>query len=119
MEKRYRALRIIATIFKIVGWVVLILGILTACATSGMVVLSGGSALMRPIGIRGEGALVGSIVAAVVSFALMMATVGLYALLLIAISEGIQVFLDIEANTRMMAARLGQKAEPPESAPPS
>jgi ABC-type multidrug transport system fused ATPase/permease subunit len=116
MERKYRALRTIATIFKILGWVILILGILSACATSAAMLL-GGAAMMgfTETGGGGDaGALWGAIMA-VVTFILMVITVGLYALILIAASEGIQVVLDIEENTREMARRLGERgvAGPP------
>jgi hypothetical protein len=111
METKYRALRTIATIFKVLGWVILILGILGACGSSAAVVF-GGSTMM---GLSGAGrgssdvSLVYSLVVAVVIFIVMIVTVGLYALLLIAASEGIYVFLDIEANTREMARRVVQR----------
>ncbi len=116
MERKYRALRTIATIFKILGWVILILGILSACGTSAAMFL-GGAAMMgftEPGGGGDAGALWGAI-AGVATFVLMVITVGLYALILIAASEGIQVFLDIEENTREMARRLAQRgaAGPP------
>jgi hypothetical protein len=111
METKYRALRTIATIFKVLGWVILILGILGACASSAAMAF-GGSAVW---GMAGPGrggsdvSLVYALVIAVVVFIVMIVTVGLYALLLIAGSEGIYVFLDIEANTREMARRLAQR----------
>ncbi len=113
MERKYRALRTIATIFKVLGWVILILGILSACGTSAVMFL-GGSTMLGFTGSGGggdAGALWG-MVAAVVAFVVMAITVGLYALILIAASEGIQVFLDIEENTREMARRLGQRGVP-------
>jgi hypothetical protein len=122
METKYRALRTIATIFKVLGWVMLILGILGACGSSAGVLLGGPSL----IGIGGSGrggsdaSLVYSLVIAVVIFIVMIVTVGLYALLLIAASEGIYVFLDIEANTRKMAKRLAERgggAMPPPPGP--
>ena len=119
MATRYRALRTIATIFKVLGWVILILGILSACGTSAAMVW-GGSAL---VGIGGPGggdtSLVYGLILAVVAFIVTIVTVGLYALVLIAASEGIQVFLDIEQNTREMARRLGPKVAAPPSPPPS
>jgi hypothetical protein len=110
MQKRYRALRTIATIFKILGWVILIGGILSACGISGAIAVGGASVpLMGTPGQSGgsEMPLI-AIVTAVAMFIGMLLTVGLYALVLIAASEGIYVFLDIEENTREMARRLGQ-----------
>jgi hypothetical protein len=116
METRYRALRTIATIFKILGWLILILGILGACGSSAAMVL-GGSTMMSMGGFEGGGdqGFIVTLIMAVVVFVFMVIFVGLYALLLIAGSEGIYVFLDIEENTREMARRLGQRGTP---APP-
>jgi hypothetical protein len=121
MERKYRALRTIATIFKIVGWIVLVVGILTACGSSGMIVLGGGTSLTSAFGVRGGGdlGLVISLVVALFAFIVTLVTVGLYALLLIAAAEGIHVFLDIEENTRQMARRLAQGGAPGGQAPPS
>jgi len=110
METKYRALRTIATIFKVLGWVILILGILSACGTSAVLFL-GGSTMMGLTGSGGGGNAgpLWGVVAAIVTFIVMIITVGLYALILIAASESIQVFLDIEENTREMARRLAQR----------
>jgi hypothetical protein len=116
METKYRALRTIATIFKVLGWVILILGILSACGTSAAMFLGG--AAMMGFGGTGGGGDAGPLwaaIAAIVTFIVMIITVGLYALILIAASEGIQVFLDIEENTRDMARRLAQRGA---TAPP-
>ena len=86
MESRYRALRTIATIFKVLGWVILVLGILTACGTSGLILVGGASVpgMVDVGGGSGQGGLMWALVAAVVSFLVMIVTVGLYALILIA-----------------------------------
>jgi uncharacterized membrane protein len=113
METRYRALRTIATIFKVLGWVILILGILSACGSSALTMLGGSTMLGLPGGGRagaGDAGMVYSLIVAVVIFIVMIVTVGLYALILIAASEGIYVFLDIEENTREMARRLSSRA---------
>ncbi len=121
METKYRALRTIATIFKVLGWVILILGILGACGTSAAMVFGGSTVLgmAGPGGGGGDVSLVYALVIAVVTFIVMIVTVGLYALVLIAASEGIQVFLDIEANTREMAKRLAQRGGGVMPPPPS
>jgi len=111
MERRYRALRIIATIFKVIGWVVLVLGILSACVTSLGIAFGGASFMFGEPGQFGQPGwmTLAAIATAVVAFVVTVATVGLYGLLLIAASEAVSVFLDIEANTREMARRLGQR----------
>jgi len=120
VERKYRALRTIATVFKILGWIILVLGILSACGTSASLLL-GGASYMGMVGPgRGSDAgFVWSLIMAAVSFVGVVVFVGLYALILIAAAEGIQVFLDIEQNTREMARKLGEKAVAPPPPPPS
>jgi len=113
MGTRYRALRTISTIFKVLGWVILILGILGACGASALMVLGGGTYMgLGGPGGGGDAGLVYGLVLGVVVFIVMIVTVGIYALILIAASEGINVFLDIEENTREMAGRLAQRGTP-------
>ncbi|NIN99990.1 MAG: hypothetical protein GTN93_32725 [Anaerolineae bacterium] len=109
MEKRYRALRAIARIFKILGWVILALGILSACGISGAFLLRAPSVpgMMGANVTGGEAGLLWGLIGAAIAFVGMIVTVGLYALILIAGSEAINVFLDIEVNTREIARRLG------------
>jgi hypothetical protein len=120
MEPRYRALRSIATIFKVLGWVVLVIGILGACGTSGLMAVGGvGAELLDPSGRGGGGTTVMGVIMAIVTFVVALVTVGLYALILIAAAEGIHVFLDIEENTREMAGRLGQRGGSASPPPPT
>jgi magnesium-transporting ATPase (P-type) len=117
MEKKYRALRTIATIFRILGWVILVLGILSACGASAAMLLGGQTMMgMGGYGGAGDAGFLYSLIFAIVAFVGTIVTLGLYALILIALAEGIQVFLDIEANTREMARRLAQRGV---TAPPS
>jgi hypothetical protein len=120
MEKRYRALRTIATIFKILGWVILALGILSVCGTSGAILL-GVTSVPGVMGVNvtgGEAGLLWGLIGAAIAFVGMIVTVGLYALILIAGSEAINVFLDIEENTREMTRRLAPRGAPPAPPPP-
>jgi len=121
MDRRYRALRTIATIFKILGWIVLILGILSACGTAGAIAVGGASFDLFGVGGRqaGGGMSVVELVMAVVAFIVTLITIGLYALILIAMSEGIYVVLDIEENTRRMAVRSGRPGGPAAPLPPT
>jgi hypothetical protein len=119
MEKRYRALRTIATIFKILGWVILVLGILSACGTAAAIMFGVGTVpgMMGPDVGGGEG-FVWVLIGSIVGFIAMVVTMGLYALILIAAAEAINVFLDIEENTREMARRLAPRGVPPAPPPP-
>jgi hypothetical protein len=120
METRYRALRTIATIFKVLGWLILILGILGACGASASMLLGGATYMgMSAPGSGGDAGLVYGVILAVVVFIVMIVTVGLYALILIAASEGIYVFLDIEENTREMAKQLARRGSTGAPPPPS
>ena len=120
MDRKYRALRTIATIFKILGWVILVLGILSACATSASLALGGATYMgMAGPGRGSDAGFAWSLIMGVVSFVVVVVSVGLYALILIAASEGIQVFLDIEQNTKEMARKLGQMGATPPPPPPS
>ena len=120
METRYRALRTIATIFRILGWIILVLGIVGACGGSALTVLSGSTMMgMGGVGGGSDTGFILSLIMAIVVFVFTVIFVGLYALLLIAGSEAIYVFLDIEENTREMARRLGQRGTPAPPAPPA
>lgn len=99
MEKRYGILRFIATLWKILAWVVLVLGLLGAVG-----VLIGGLSdsfldLMRmgEFGLPRDfgGPLVGIVGFLAFLFGALMQFFGLYA-----VGEIISVFLSIEENTR-------------------
>ena len=96
MDRRFTALRVIGTVFKILAWISLILGLVTAV---GILVLgftvSGQSGLL---GIDLGGSLAG--VAMFVVFVI-IAVFGF--LSLYAIGESVYLFLSIEENTRRTA----------------
>ena len=103
---KYRALRIISTIYKILAWIALVMGVLGVCASSALTA-TGALALLG----EEEGALAGAsgIVGAAVIFVGGLTGVGFYVLLLFAVSEGIQVVLALEENTRQMVAALRER----------
>ncbi|OQA19421.1 MAG: hypothetical protein BWY63_01734 [Chloroflexi bacterium ADurb.Bin360] len=99
MEKRFGVLRFIATLWKILAWVVLVLGLLGAIATL-VGGLAGGfldTAMLRQLGLPsdlggtffGVAGFLGILIGSVLQF------FGLYA-----VGEIITVFLSIEENTR-------------------
>ena len=99
MEKRFRALRVIATIYKIVAWIVLICGVLFALIFFVTAVLSGASGSGRDLsGVILAGGLGGGVVAMI---ALLYAAV----LFLVLYGAGEVIFLGlaIEENTRESA----------------
>ncbi len=114
MEKRYGALRTIATIYKVAGIIVLVLtiiSILGICATS----VLGGTALSRlsqDYGYNPGGAIGGVIGGLIASLISILAGGGL-ALTLYATGEGIYLLLAMEENTRATVALLQRQLNPP------
>jgi hypothetical protein len=109
VEKRFRALRVVATIFKIFAWIDLVLTILGALGVIVTGVLSGarsGGALSQvPFASVVSGAL-GGILAGIV---LLLAGL-VYFLILYAMSESVYVILSIEENTRLTAMAVSGRA---------
>lgn len=118
MEKRYRALRTIGTIYKVLGTIagiLTLLGVLAGCATS----VLGGAALDQfgqdLTGIGMFGGVVGGVI-----FSLILAlNGGLIALTLYSLGEGIYLFLAIEENTRYTAQVLSYQVNRSADAPVS
>ena len=106
MERRYHALRTIANIYRVLGYITLVLTILAVIAICGMSVL-GGSALNsfaqqygRPINGSGwVGGLLGGVIATI--FVIIYG--GVVSLALIAFGEGIYLLIAVEENTRKTA----------------
>ena len=124
MEKRFRVLRIIGTLWKVFAWIELIVGILSALGVLIMGILGTGGFLLQFLGERasmvpGAMGLVSSIVAFI---ALLVATI-VYFLVLYAIGELIYLMLAIEENTRRTRQWLEQAggggSERPASPPAS
>jgi len=104
MEKRFRALRIIGTLLKVLAWIELVATMLGALALAvGGIAGAIGQVSQQDIV---PGLAVGGVLAGIVA-ALGVLILGLlYFLLLYAASEGIYVVLSIEENTRLTAAAL-------------
>lgn len=113
MEKRYNVLRFVATLFKIIAWIFLILGIL---GTIGVILVSavgGGAAADNALG-----ALVGGIVGGVLGGVLAGVGILLGALLqfaiFFAVGELIYLLIGLEQNTRETAYYMrGESSLPP------
>jgi hypothetical protein len=116
MERRYQALHILSTVYKVLGaiaaglTVLLILGICAAAVLSGSAVRSFG----RDVGLPMISGIFGGLLGIV--FALIYG--GGIAITLYAMGEGINLLLDMEANTRETAALLRDKSSPPPPPPP-
>jgi hypothetical protein len=107
MSRQFTALRVIGTIFKILAWMSLILGLLVAIGA-----LLAGFAIGDELGITGVeiggplggiAAFIGGVVSALISF-----------LLFYAAGEAVYLFLCIEENTRRAAYYIQQQAVPSE-----
>jgi hypothetical protein len=99
---RYRALSIIALIYKVLGYIILVLAVVAGC---GVVAVSLGTANLA--GGRG-GAFPAMIGGGLVSGVGILLVGIFYALVLISLGEFISLFIDLEANTRATADLLRQ-----------
>jgi len=113
MEKRYRALRIIGAIYKVLGGIVGIITILLAlgiCATS----LLGGAAInnfsRQYGGNTGVWGLFSGVLGGIIGSILTIISGGTMAITLYATGEGVYLLLAIEENTRASTALLHQQA---------
>jgi hypothetical protein len=95
MEKRFRALRIIATIYKVVAWIILIFGILIGFLYLA-VFLIGGASTVR----QGYYGLVGGGLIGIVFATLIMLYAAILFLVLYGAGEAIFLALAVEENTR-------------------
>jgi hypothetical protein len=103
MEKKYRILRIVATIWKVLAWFVLAISVLGGCGSLALALFAGGAVSRgSEFGIGITGGIVGGLVTA-----LILIFIGvLYFLSLYAFSELVDVLLALEENTRATAEQL-------------
>jgi len=104
---RYRALRIVATIYRIIGWLVIVVGVLSSCGFAVFAV----AAPQWFTGAMGYGyapraGMAGGVIGAIIALLMGLVMTAFYGITILAIAEGIQVFLDIEENTREIAKRI-------------
>lgn len=96
MDRRFTALRVIGTVFKILAWISLILGLITAVAMLILgFTLSGRSGLL--------GLELGSSLAGIAMFVVLVIIAVFGFLTLYAIGESVYLFLSIEESTRRTA----------------
>lgn len=110
MERKYRALRTIGVIYKILGIIIgalTLLSILGFCATSLLGV--GGAALSRDIPNILGGAAGGAVGVIIFSIFAVLYGGGL-AVTMYAFGEGVDLFIALEENTRKTTALLEQQA---------
>jgi hypothetical protein len=121
MEKRFRALRIVAAVWKILAWIILVLGGLLAL---GIVIIG---AIQGRVGypsdvlapMPGLAAVTGPIMGIVVGVGLLLTALVQF-VLIYAVGEVIDLGLSIEQNTRETAHYLkGENTIPPPPLPVS
>lgn len=110
MEKRYRALRIISTLYKVFGAIVLVIAVLAAIATCLMSVLGGSlfTSMMSqdmPSGYAGLGFMSSALTGVIIGFISLIGG-GFSGLSMFAMGEGISLAIAIEENTRATAVSL-------------
>lgn len=106
MEKKFKVLRIIGTVWKVLAWIVLIFGIIGAFGTLLGSIFGSGfmGQMMRQYGRQGTPWVPGfGIVGGIITFVVMLIVAVFYFLMLYAIGEMIYLFLDVEENTRSTA----------------
>jgi len=96
MDRRFTALRVIGTIFKILAWTSLIFGLLAAVAMLIFSFILSGE--QGPLGLNLGGPLAGIAMFVVLAISALVGFLTLYA-----IGESVYVFLSIEENTRRSA----------------
>lgn len=103
MQKKYGVLRIIATINKVIAWIVLVLGVLGGCVSLVAGVLPG----LAATGSRtAPGLLVGGLAAGIVTSVGAIFISVIYFLVFYSFGELIYLLIDLEENTRATAEQL-------------
>ncbi len=117
MEQRYRALRTIGSIFRVVGYIILVITILAALASCGFTFLGGSmlSTASQQLGMNSTGAgILGGLFGGLLIGFFVLLYGGMIALVFVAFGEGIYLLIDIESNTRRTAYLVEtQKVIPP------
>ena len=110
MDKHYPVLRIVGTIYKVVGIIIAVVTLLSALGFCGMSVLGSsimGSALNNlPGNTQGLGqgfGLLGGVVGGVLGSLVMILLGGIYAVTVYALGEAVYLLIALEENTRHTA----------------
>mgnify|MGYP001061076285 CR=1 FL=1 len=123
MEKKFKILRVIGTIWKVLAWIALILGLLFSVGVLLMSIFGGG--MMRQLVPQQEqmpwGPVLFGVVGGVVTFIILLIGTAIDFLMLYAVGEFIYLVLAIEENTRRAAQWIESQVEPAPTlvAPPS
>ncbi len=104
MEPKFRALRTIGSIFRVLGYIALVLTILAALAFCGFSVIGASaveSSIAQQLGVSSNGAgLLGGIFGGLLGGILVLIYGGIISLWIIATGELIYLLIGIEENTR-------------------
>jgi len=108
MEKRFKALRFLSAVYKVLAWIVLVLGVLAGLGILTLGVIGGRTLPTLSYGYaRGmdflPALMQGGIVVGIVGFLGSLLVSGLHFLILYAVSEFILLALSMEENTRETA----------------
>ncbi len=120
MQRKFMVLRVVATIFKVLAWIILVVGVLSACgmlavgAMPGLLGSGGGGSNVLSTNVRALG-IVGGLIGGLVAIFFTL----LYFLFVFAFGDLVHLLISLEENTRLTAERLAGLAptETPASQP--
>jgi hypothetical protein len=120
MEKHFKVLRFIGSVYKIVGIIIAAITILSALGICGVSILGGTASetILQSLnpngGSQGLG-IVGGLVGGIVISLIIIIGGGIYAISIYALGEAVYLLIALEENTRRTAALLHHhvEAEPP------
>jgi len=107
MEKRFKVLRFVATLYKIFAWIALAVGIVGMLGAIVTGIVRG--PIISQMARGSVGAAIGGIIGGIVGGVGILLIAALYFLLLYAVAEGIYLLLSIEESTRQTAYLLSQQ----------
>ena len=111
MERKFTALRVIGTVFKILAWIAFVLGLIGAIGA-----LFAGFAAKDQLGLLGVDLGGGGALAGIAMFLVVLIIAIVNFMLYYAIGESIYLVLSIEENTRRTAYFLQQQYAPKQAA---
>ncbi len=110
MPQRFRALRIVAVVWKILAWIVLVGSVLGGCGSLALALTASGAAPRSTSAMSGLG-MMGGVLGGVVGAVIALFFGVIYFISLYAVAELIDVTLALEENTRLTAERIKDLAK--------
>ncbi len=113
MQRKFVALRVVASIFKVLAWIILVIGVLGGCLTLAAGAMPGllgaggpgGTNVSSTVGAFG---IIGGLIGAL---AIILVTL-LYFLFVFAFGDLVHLMISLEENTRLTAERLAGLPSP-------